>query len=72
MELAGDLVQDLAKFAGIKELESVAHFPAELSVLASVITAVSPSRLDLAPSSLNPAPTPDTLDFESQPLNPKP
>jgi len=54
MELAGDLVQDLAAFAKITELESVAHFPAELSALASVITAVdehNASRLALAADS---------------------
>lgn len=51
MELAGDLVQDLAGFANVKELQSTAHFPAELASLATVITAVdahNASRLALA------------------------
>ena len=36
MELAADLIQDMAKFMQITELESIADFPDEISAFAEV------------------------------------
>ena len=54
MELAGDLVQDFAEFADIKEVQSAASFPAEMQAFAEVVTKVdehNATRLSLAADS---------------------
>jgi Bardet-Biedl syndrome 2 protein len=54
MELAGDLVQDLAEFSDLKEVQSTASFPAEMTAFASVVTKVdehNATRLSLAADS---------------------
>ena len=54
MELAGDLVQDLADFAGATEIQSTASFPADMQELAQVVAKVdehNATRLALAADS---------------------
>jgi Ciliary BBSome complex subunit 2, C-terminal len=44
MALAGELLQDLAAFAGVSSLESVAKFPGDMAALAAAASAVDDAR----------------------------
>ena len=40
MEVVGDMVQDLAAFLNVQQIDSVAHFPAELEHFREVLERV--------------------------------
>jgi hypothetical protein len=48
MDLAGDLVQDMAEFTGLEELSSQAHFPGAITAFQQAVTASPISQACMA------------------------